>query len=157
MQVTQAFLRGILGQEIDETSLESERLLPAFSFHLGCHQRGRSSANRAGLRLKRDLLDPTLWRLPDKDRNLIAASGVEAGAISRRRWKRSPISRPFAVIQDDNLIELVEVHLTFNFQRFLGPSIAEILGRIAQHGGQTIDFGFRVVKVKTGAGARHEA
>src|SRR5260370_1824196 len=97
LQVTQSFLGRILGQEIDKTALKGQCMFPAFSFDLSCHQGGRGGANGTGLRLKRDLLDITLGSLPNKNRDLVATSRLEARTTQRQR-RKSPPSSPASTV-----------------------------------------------------------
>src|SRR5262249_33793528 len=109
---------GDLGVERGEERLRLIERLPLQ--HLG-HERGRGGRDGAAAPLERDVGDAVAVE-PQINRDAVAAERVVAVREMARMLERAEIPRMPAVIQDDVLVKLAEVHYRANI--FCAATIA---------------------------------
>src|SRR5450759_4059935 len=97
----------IRGYEVVELRQQSLGLGNGFALqHLG-HQRRRGGRNRAPGALERHLVDHAVVFF-EKDLTLITAQRVVAFSAPIRVFEQLEVSRPFAVVEDGLLVEVVD-------------------------------------------------
>ena len=95
---------------------EGARLVERLALqHLG-HQRGRRGRDRAAAPLEADIGDAVAVER-EIDRDPVAAQRVVAARQMRRMFERAEIARVAAVIEDDVLVKLAQIHHRRNISR----------------------------------------